>query len=57
MIWKPSPKAIQAAVEAYISDKGQFLKPPSMSIGPSLTLAPSAQVARGSQRLPSNRDL
>ena len=22
MIWKPSPKAIQAAVEAYISDKG-----------------------------------
>jgi len=22
MIWKPSPKAIQAAVEAYMSDKG-----------------------------------
>jgi hypothetical protein len=22
MIWKPSPKAIQAAAEAYISDKG-----------------------------------
>src|SRR5262249_27269561 len=35
----------------------QFLKPPSMSIGRSLTLAPSAQVARGSQRLPNNRDL
>jgi len=60
MIWKPSPKAVQAAAEAYISGKGikavleAAINVDRPIVDPS---APSVQVACGSQRLPNNRDL